>query len=58
MKLSIEDGTWFRGRNMHEAVIWDGWRDDCSCLIFGTNAHPLAKLGQPLFVIGYIQFSS
>ena len=27
-KLSIENGTRFGGRNMQEAVIWDGWGFD------------------------------
>ena len=62
-KLSIEAGTWFGGRNMQEAVIWDGWGFDAghsaaAAAYFGTNTHALAKLAQLLFVIGYIQFSS
>ena len=63
-KLSIENGTRFGGRNMQEAVIWDGWGFDAghsavaAAAYFGTNTHALAKLAQLLFVIGYIQFSS
>ena len=63
-KLSIEAGTRFGGRNMQEAVIWDGWGFDAghsaaaAAACFGTNTHALAKLAQLLFVIGYIQLSS
>ena len=51
-KLSIEAGTWFGGRNMQEAVIWDGWCDagqfSCSCLTsFLGPIHPCTGQAGP-----------